>query len=149
MTTLAAKILALNDGKRTTREIAELVYGKGCPEKRLAYVRVVLRQRKGSCSSENDRRYLESSLGQLKRAAERAAKKLLYLTGDREVARKAMRRAYKQARRNGASPIEASTISFQAYGQAMRKTGDLAEARKTYALARRQPGRADARECRT
>ena len=55
--TKAEQILKLYDGKRTTREIAVLV----CTSD--SYVRTVARQRKGAGTSQNDRRYLQSSLG--------------------------------------------------------------------------------------
>lgn len=55
--TLAAKIMKLYDGKRTTREIADTL---GC---RIEYVRVVARQRKGGTRSEIDRRWAHSPLG--------------------------------------------------------------------------------------
>jgi hypothetical protein len=60
--TKAEKILALYDGKRTTREIADIV---GCDT---PYVRVVARQRKGTGKSVHDKRYSASPLGKLSRS---------------------------------------------------------------------------------
>lgn len=51
------KIMRLYDGKRTTREIAERVYGAPATKAQLAHVRVVARQRKGRGHSEIDKRW--------------------------------------------------------------------------------------------
>jgi hypothetical protein len=56
----ASWILDLYDGKRTTREIADMV---GCSD---AYVRVVARQRGPSGISDIDRRYVSSNLKRIK-----------------------------------------------------------------------------------
>ena len=58
MATKSEKILELYAQGLSTRAIAEIV---GTSD---SYVRVVARQRKGRSKSENDERYLESSLGQ-------------------------------------------------------------------------------------
>ena len=64
--TRAEQIQALNDGKRSTRQIALAVYGDS-PKltTRMAYVRVVMRQRCGKsyCMSIHDRRYQQSDHG--------------------------------------------------------------------------------------
>ncbi len=58
------RILALHQEGKTTRQIAEAVYRlPKCAkqkeaDRKMAYVRVVLRQRKGSGESEIDRRYV-------------------------------------------------------------------------------------------
>ena len=107
MATLAAKILALNDGKKSTREIAEAVYGEATEPKHLSYVRIVLRQRKGRSASKNDRRYESSPLGRAtrcessrrhyrkpeRRAYVLAYKKVLRATGSNAKARIAANRA--------------------------------------------------------
>ncbi len=60
------QIMALHKQGKTTRQIAEAVYGlkPDCMaktiDKYMAYVRVVTRQRKGSGRSEHDRKYMES-----------------------------------------------------------------------------------------
>ena len=60
----AAQIQALNDGVRTTKQIALIVYGDGSKSK-MAYVRVVLRQRYGKsyCRSSADWKYARSERG--------------------------------------------------------------------------------------
>ena len=58
--TKAARILALHAKGKTIHEIAMAVYGEAS-DKRMAYVRVVTRQRRGS-QSEIDKRY-ETSVG--------------------------------------------------------------------------------------
>ena len=146
MATLAAKILALNDGKKSTREIAEKIYGAPVEPKHLSYVRVVLRQRRGAGSSENDRRYLDSSLGiAMQRRANRKAlhKKLAYLaalrsSGDKEKANDASRRVRKAARMVGKSGIEAKRFANRAYNRMLEKTGNRATAREAYRIAQSQ-----------
>ncbi len=60
------QIMALHAKGKTTRQIAEAVYGlqPDCMaktvDKYMAYVRVVTRQRKGAGHSKNDRKYLEN-----------------------------------------------------------------------------------------
>ena len=90
----AAYIMELDDGERTPREIAEIVYGEAT-EARMAYVRVV-RKRQGGCRSENDRRYVSSPLGRAttrKRFAER-------YHSDPEFRLKCLRHAMKWQRDN-------------------------------------------------
>ena len=53
MTTKAERILTLARADLTTRQIAEAVYGEATKGK-MAYVRVVTRQRKGGGSSKHD-----------------------------------------------------------------------------------------------
>lgn len=68
MMTKAQKILELHQAGKTTREIATRIYGiprnapKAVADKKMAYVRVVIRQRRGSASSEIDKRYWASPL---------------------------------------------------------------------------------------
>lgn len=88
--TKAAKIMELYErGDFTTREIADAV---GCAE---SYVRVVTRQRRGTGVSKNERRYLESALGQsMKRKRQpaiNAYNRVLRKTGDHTKAREAYR----------------------------------------------------------
>ena len=57
--TKAAAIMALAGEGKTTREIAIAVYGPRCNVRtKAAYVRVVLRQRKGRGESDVDRRHV-------------------------------------------------------------------------------------------
>jgi len=140
MGTLAEKILALNDGIRTDREIAEAVYGKPAPDKRLAYVRVGLRQRKGTSQSEHDRRYIGSPLGRAMAArlapAKQAYKAVLQLTMDIEKARSDGRRAYRRAKKEGRSDLEATRLYQKAYDKVLYGTGDIELAKKAYRSAR-------------
>jgi DNA-binding CsgD family transcriptional regulator len=89
--TLASKIMALDDGKRTTRQIADELGTS------IEYVRVVMRQRKGGGSSDIDRRYRSSRLGKAtddRRAQKHLAyQRTLAVTGDYSEARKAYREA--------------------------------------------------------
>ena len=93
--TLAAEILALYDGERTTREIANALLCR--PE----YVRVVARQRRGS-TSEIDERYLKSSKGiayrAMKKEGVKAYNRAYYATKDKRAARAAYKRAMEAAR---------------------------------------------------
>ena len=113
--TKSEHILSLNDGKRTTREIADAVYGGRATRKQMAYTRVVLKQRRGAGLSENDRRYRESPLGQIKRRQNSAANKASYNTGNREKARAAGRRAYRKARQEGQSFRDSNAAYRRAY----------------------------------
>jgi hypothetical protein len=86
--TKAEQILALYDGSRSTREIADIV---GCDP---AYVRVAARQRKGGSRSEIDKRYVASPLGkETKRKIDAA-----YYEANREYIKSYMR-AYYQRRK--------------------------------------------------
>ena len=138
MATLAAKILALNDGKKSTREIAEKVYGKAT-DKQMAYVRVVLRQRRGTRSSENDRGYIASSLGQAaqKRKNQKtvAANRVLRETGDHARANDAWRRTFRVAKREGESRQQARRLAGRARESILRRTGDKTAARMAYRQA--------------
>lgn len=66
MTTKKDRILALHQEGKTVRQIAEVVYGlpKGANHKerdrKMAYIRVVLNQRKGGSESDADRRYMDN-----------------------------------------------------------------------------------------
>lgn len=86
--TKAQRILKLYNGKRTTREIAEIV---GCNQ---AYVRVVARQRRGGSYSEIDLRYLQSPLGQKMRAETQARWRKANPEKIREMQRNYKRRRY-------------------------------------------------------
>lgn len=95
--TKAQRILRLNNGKRSTREIADAV---GClPE----YVRVVLRQRYRdgqSVMSEADRRYLASPHGKAaKKTKDDRYHERLYSDPSRHEARKARYRHYNRYQR--------------------------------------------------
>lgn len=133
--TKSQQIMALYDGKRTTREIADLV---GCkPE----YVRVVARQRKGGGLSEIDHRYRETERGRaaigrsnLKRrpqlvASLHAHNKVVRATGSRDAARQAARTARDAARLQGKNPYEAYDIYRRVYWRIMRQTSDLKKAK--------------------
>lgn len=80
--TKASQIMALHKQGKTTRQIAEAVYGlqPDCMpkvvDKYMAYVRVVVRQRKGSGRSEHDLKYMNNG-GQAKASAR---KRMLYHT---------------------------------------------------------------------
>lgn len=146
MTTLADKILSLNDGKRSTRDIAEAVYRREVGDKELAYVRIVLRQRKGSKCSETDFRYVRSSLGREKGKRDAAYNTAMRNTGDRAKARIAFRRAYRSARKAGASPREATNAGATAWMRAIRQTGDRKAARIAYHAAQGNADRTNAGE---
>ncbi len=63
--TKAATIMALHAEGKTTKQIAEAVYGAQLSyaawDRRMAYVRVVLRQRQGGGQSQHDIAYRRSS----------------------------------------------------------------------------------------
>lgn len=120
-TSKAQQILALYDGKRTTREIADEV---GCDP---AYVRVVARQRKGRGESAADKRYARSPrvIGR-----KRTRRLVLRATADLEAARAARRQAYRSARSAGNSVREATSISASAYMRVVSQTGDRKAANK-------------------
>ena len=101
--TKAQQILDLDNGKRTTRAIADII---GCLP---AYVRVVLRQRMGTGESDIDRRYRRS----LRRYA------------NVSLAREACRLAYKQMRFKGGTPRQAASAGTSAYVKIIRRTGIL------------------------
>ncbi len=130
--TKAQRILALDDGIRTTREIGGIV---DCDP---AYVRVVLRQRKGGAQSEIDRRYMDSPLGQASRKRtyikcsprKMAWLKTIRATGNREAARVAGREAYASARAAGKSVRQANGIYALAWDGSMRATADRGKARR-------------------
>ena len=61
--TKSEHILSLNDGERTTRQIADAVYVGRATREQMAYTRIVLRQRKGTRGSKADLRYRASPLG--------------------------------------------------------------------------------------
>ncbi|MEQ8822765.1 MAG: hypothetical protein RIC14_00145 [Filomicrobium sp.] len=84
--TLAKQIMELNDGVLTTRQIADQL---GTSD---SYVRVVLRQRKGSGMSDIDHRYQDRNRATLN-AKSKAYHNTFRRTGDRELARKAAREA--------------------------------------------------------
>jgi hypothetical protein len=92
--------------------------GKAC-NCRPEYVRVVLRQRVGGGTSEADRRYRASPLGQTTRMKQRA----VYEAGDKSAASKAARAAYKRARSGGCTREEAMNFAWTARRAAMVKTG--------------------------
>lgn len=135
--TKAEQILDLNDGTRSNKDIAAIV---GCLP---AYVRVVLHQRKGTGQSENDLRYLQSSLGKAGRArvVARTFKKrqahyvALITSGDKDAANAAARRARRAARLAGMSIYEAKTAAINARHRVLRKTADQAKARAAYNAA--------------
>ncbi len=64
MTTKAQQIMDLHKQGKTTRQIAEAVYGKqpdhAAWDRKQAYVRVVVRQREGFGRSEHDRKYMNN-----------------------------------------------------------------------------------------
>jgi hypothetical protein len=139
--TKSQRILALYDGKRTTKEIAKIV---GC---RQEYVRVVSRQRKGK-SSTHDLRYRSSFLGKAsqratnanRRDAMNAYEKELLRTCDKAKARAAARKAYLAAQRVGKSIKDAKNFAKAARGRVVSRTGDHTAARRAYAQATRSVG---------
>ncbi len=65
--TKAQQIMNLHKQGHSTREIAEAVYGQqpdyASWDRKMAYVRIVIRQRKGTRYSANDGRYLMRKFG--------------------------------------------------------------------------------------
>lgn len=109
--TKSAQIMKLYDGKRSTREIAEIV---GClPE----YVRIVARQRKGKGRSEVDDRYHHSEKGA---ARQQRVIKQWHAT-PKHIRRKARSEAYHEARKAGLSWRDASNVSMTAVRRAVRE----------------------------
>ena len=143
----AKQIMALYDGKRTTREIAEIV---GCGD---SYVRTVARQRKGLGVSENDRRYRATELGRASRRRADVAKlakrgrqyetantayfQVIMATANREAASCAGRKAYDAARLQGKSTSEAHRIRKQVYHRVLMDTADKQAARRAWRQAYR------------
>ena len=134
----SALIMSLYDGKRTTRQIADIV---GCaPE----YVRVVARQRKGGSYSETDRRYLASKRGQaarkrqndLYKPARLAWQRALYATADKDRRSLVWRKTYKAALDKGKSRREARSAAELAAWRVVRQTGNREVARKAWREAR-------------
>lgn len=70
MTTKAAQIMALHQQGKTTREIALEVYGEATASQ-LAYVRIVVYQRKGTGVSPADRRYVGAHRAEINANASR------------------------------------------------------------------------------
>jgi len=91
--TKSAWIMALYDGTRSIKEIAEIV---GCSD---SYVRTVARQRKGTGQSEADIRYRSSSL---------------YLGGRTRRRSIAGYRAYRAAQKKGAGPALCRALAKEA-----------------------------------
>jgi hypothetical protein len=104
--TLKSRIMALHDGKRTTREIADLVYGAPASPTNVTYVRVVIRQRKGAGTSRHDVHYQDR----------------LDKNGSRKQARAAAARAYRKARRAGQAVGQANVMRVRAYMRVLRET---------------------------
>ena len=68
--TKSAQIMALHKQGKTTREIALKIYGAGCDVRvKMAYVRVVVNQRKGSGMSKHDKAYQAAEEAQTRRRA--------------------------------------------------------------------------------
>ena len=97
---LKDQIMALYDGKKSTREIADCL---GC---RIEYVRVVARQRKGQGYSSNDLRYNAK----------------IWRDGDRKAARAAAKQAGIKARDAGLKQREVDAFRFQTWLRTMRQT---------------------------
>ena len=93
--TLAAQIMKLHASGRSTREIALAVYGEA-GKSRMAYVRVVARQRKGKGASDIDKRYCRSAHG---RKALRTYRRNRYWS-DGEYRERSIARATKWNREN-------------------------------------------------
>ena len=109
--TKSAQIMKLYDGRRSTREIAEIV---GClPE----YVRIVARQRKGKGQSEIDARYDASKKGTERR--KRPIKE--WHATPKHIRRKSFAKAYREARAAGMHWREAAGIGTAAVRRAVRE----------------------------
>ena len=106
--TKSEQILALYDGKRTTREIADIV-GCGVP-----YVRVVARQRKGGSMSKHDKKY------RIKKAGSLAAYSGLVYRKVR-VAAIASATTRQRALRSGHDLTTANALARSAYADERRK----------------------------
>lgn len=103
------QIMFFHDGTRSTREIADLVYGAPATHAQVAHVRVVIRQRKGGGQSGHDKKYQDS----------------LYSRGDVDIARASARTAYSRARKKGLATPAAATEARRKYRDAMMMTGML------------------------
>jgi hypothetical protein len=139
--TKADRIRALYAEGLSTSEIAEEV--ECLPE----YVRVVARQRKNSGTSEIDRRYLRSTLGQATvrkrwesggKAAHKAYYATVYASGDLAAANEAAQAARKEARANGAHPLDVNRAACAARSRVLLATGCKASARRAARKARLQ-----------
>ena len=122
MLKLKDQIMLFHDGIRSTREIADLVYGEPATSAQVAYVRVVTRQRKGTASSKADLAYWRKP--GIKKA-HRASGMAKYHTGDRVAARIAATAAYAKFRKQGLSAKEACRRCGGVYSTAMRATGNV------------------------
>lgn len=104
-TSKAARIVALWDGMRTTKEIADIV---GCAP---PYVRSVMQRHRGGGMSAGDRNYIgRPEVRFAKSQATRAAHKVASKTGDRRRANKLATQAYRRAKDEGVSTKEANRI---------------------------------------
>lgn len=151
--TKSDQIMALYDGVRTTKQIAEIV---GC---RPEYVRVVARQRKGSGSSEIDLRYRASPLWRAcwqrsnvrrNKGSVAAANKAKYVvvrrTADDAAASKAAKAVYDAARLMGRSVKEAKAAASAVRQRVLRQTCDMEAANRAYREAYRKAALMEAAE---
>lgn len=143
--TKSEQILALHDGKRTPREIADIV---GC---RPEYVRVVARQRRGSGMSDIDRRYVASPKGQrtaarmahLKVSAKAAYNRVLYRSIPKPERGRLYRNAKHAALAAGKSPAEAHAIGCRAiWRSALANDRTRRAARAAYRSVRQEQSHA-------
>lgn len=111
-----AQILALYDGVRTTREIAEIV---GCDP---AYVRVVARQRKGLGPSDADRRYMAGPRWDAVLERRNARRSRIMRLGDKAAGRVVAREVYLTLREAGADIESARRAAAAARQKVLRRT---------------------------
>ena len=145
--TMATDILALADGKRTTRQIAERVYAeRPISDKQMAYVRVVIRQRRGTKPSQADSKYSKSRLGQITYAGICAYVTSINATGNKKMAKLAQRTAYQAARKAGKSAEEANRVASRERSRVLYQTANKKAAKMARAAARSAKGRS--KSCR-
>lgn len=118
---LKDQIMSLHDGIRSTREIADLVYGALATAAQVTYVRVVTRQRKGASYSKYDLRYRSVAINM---AALRVGRREVERTGDKIAANAAAREARLRIRQAGGSSWDGHLAAVNARNRMLYKTGD-------------------------
>lgn len=134
--TKASEIRALDNGKRSTLEISEIV---GC---RPEYVRAVRQRLVSGGTSRADKNYLSSDKGRLTRAAYVAGAMARYTslrkTCDKEKCTAVYRQVYRAARLRGATVRQAQNLASSARETMIRKTGNQNIAKRARAKARKR-----------
>lgn len=123
---LKDRIMQLHDGKRSTREIADLVYGEPATRTQMAYARIVIRQRKGGALSPIDKKYLDTG----GRVLQRARSRVLLDTGEKKKAAAARRDEYRRLRLSGLSWQQANPMASRVYSKVLRASANLDAARR-------------------